>query len=549
MAFKNPIIPGFAPDPSIVLVQDTFYLVNSSFHLYPGLPIFASKDLIAWRHIGNAIHRPTQLSLAQSSTKLNRDSASGESAPATGGLYAPTIRHHNGVTYIVCTNVIYDLAKDKEGDWVSGLTFQNFIISTPDICSGQWSDPVFFDFHGIDPDLFFDDDGRAYISGSSWHPVPSSCIVCFEVDIATGRKVTEEKVLWTGHMGCIPEGPHIYKRNGWYYLLISEGGTHDGHCISIARARTIWGHYETCERNPILPPMIGIDQSVFCHNNGHGDLVRDPSGDWWLVCLGARKDRAGRMVLGRETFLTAVKWQDGQVWPEIQWQIPRVLCRRPLGDEGECDESGCSVLVSLPVEGAPSPLSPRLDLVWVRDPDLSRCRGSQDGRMISLLPSRTDLGQCTGEPTAFVGRRQRRLAGSATVDLMISSFFEQTVDAKIGLAYYKDEHRYARIMYQPSSGAVIFEAVNRAKDPPIVMEKSVGIGCAPGTKIQFRILYTEQLLHFLYRVGEVDGRSGWHSCGLIDTLELTGNDFTGPVIGIFAIGVGEEWWTFENVDI
>ncbi|KAL3462520.1 glycosyl hydrolase [Aspergillus heterothallicus] len=555
MAYRNPIIPGFAPDPSIVRIRDTFYLVNSSFHLFPGLPIFASKDLIAWRHIGNAINRPTQLSLAHSGTKLNCGSGgggdSGDKAPATGGLYAPSIRHYNGMTYIVCTNVLYDPGKDS-GDWISGIDFQNFIISTPDIGVGQWSDPVYFDFHGIDPDLFFDDDddGRAYISGSSWVPKPSCCISCFEIDVATGRKMTREHVLWDGYMQIIPEGPHVYKRDGYYYLLIAEGGTHDGHCISIARAPSIWGPYESCSANPILQPTGGrTDSSSFCHYNGHGDLVQDVHGEWWLVCLGVRRDRAGRMVLGRETFLASVDWQAEQPWPRIQQPIPYKLQRTLiLPSPGECDEDASS-RPSLGREMTPSPLSPKIDLVWIRDPDFSRCQVSQDSRVISLLPSRTDLGQCTAEPTAFVGRRVRRAKGLATVDLLLTQALTKTRETKTGLAYYKDEYRYARIMYDPRNQEMVFEVVNHAKDPPILITKRSKVSCGQSTRMQFRILYTEQLINFLCRVGDFDDGKGWVSHGLIDTLDMSGHDFTGPVVGVFATGGEEEWCTFDNVEI
>ncbi|KAL3491713.1 glycosyl hydrolase [Aspergillus germanicus] len=498
MAYRNPIIPGFAPDPSTVRIRDTFYLVNSSFHLSPGLPIFASKNLISWRHIGNATNRPTKLSLAHSGTKLNCVSGghSVDKAPATGGLYAPTIRHYNGITYIVCTNVIYDQGKD-DGDWISGLDFQNFIISTPDIGVGQWSDPVYFDFHGIDPDLFFDDDGRAYISGSSWMPKPSCCISCFEIDITTGRKMAQEIIIWDGYMQIIPEGPHVYKRDGYYYLLVAKGGTHDGHCISIARVPSIWGPYES-------------------------NLVQDLHGEWWLVCLGVRRDRAGRMVLGRETFLATVDWQAEQTWPRIQQLIPFELRRALIPSTGEC-EGDASFRPSLPREMTPSPLSPKIDLVRIRDPDFSRCQVSQDGRVISLLPSPTDLGQCSGGSTAFVGWKVRRVKGLATVDLLLTPALTNTGEAKVGLAYYKDEYRYARILYEPGNQAMVFEVVNHSKDPPILM-----------TKIS-------KLIHFLFRVGNVDDDKGWVSRGLVDTLDMSGDDFTGPVVGVFATGEGEEW--------
>ncbi|CAG7921569.1 unnamed protein product [Penicillium olsonii] len=548
MAPQNPIIPGFAPDPSIVRIRDTFYLVNSSFHLFPGLPIFASKDLIAWRHIGNAINRPAQLSLSRSGTRLSPVTSDwGEKSPATGGLYAPTIRHHKGVIYIVCTNVIYQPDKDQ-GDWVSGLEFENFIISTPDISLDVWSDPIYFDFYGIDPDLFFDENDRAYISGSSWMPSPSCSISCFEIDLQAGRKKTNERVLWHGYMQVIPEGPHLFKRDGYYYLLIAEGGTHDGHCVSIARASNIWGPYESCPQNPILPPTAGLSPPPYCHYNGHADLVQGVKGDWWSVCLGVRRDRAGRMVRGRETFLAAVDWQSGQTWPQIQQPIPQDILRINLYHREELEESKC-LLSSNQIEPVLSTSSPTTDLVWIRDPDLSRYQWSQDIKSISILPLPTEMGQCTGKPTAFAGRRIRRSEGSATADLLGSSAHKDSQDLKIGLAYYKDEYRFSRIFYELSNQAIVFDAVNHSKSPPILMESRIKVGEQRDTRIQFRIRYTDQLIQFLFRMVDGDNESEWQSHGLVDTLDMTGKDFTGPVIGVFAIGKGEDWWTFENVDI
>ncbi|KAF8863143.1 Arabinanase/levansucrase/invertase [Acephala macrosclerotiorum] len=155
----NPIIPGFALDPSIIQIDVTFF-VNSTFHVFPGLPIYASKDLISWKHIGNALHRQSQLSLARSSTNIWPQDDTGKSLLATGGLYAPTIRHHNGIIYIVCTNIIHTPTSAKD-------IFENFIISTTDIWSNEWSDPIYFEFEGIDPSILFDDDGRSYIQGSA----------------------------------------------------------------------------------------------------------------------------------------------------------------------------------------------------------------------------------------------------------------------------------------------------------------------------------------------------------------------------------------------
>jgi beta-xylosidase len=224
---------------------------------------------------------------------------------ATGGLYAPTIRYYNGTVYIVCTNIIHP------GNSTEDIT-QNFIVSTNNIWSNEWSDPIYFDFHGIDPSIFLDDDGRAYIQGSA-SPGPMTKIHLFEIDLKTGEKLSEEKKIWDGTGGIYPEGPHIYKKDGWYYLMISEGGTHEGHMITVARSRDIWGSYEAFERNPILTTK-GTDEYI--RYTGHCDMFEDQQGKWWAGCLGVRKDKEGRFVMGRETFLTTGEWLEGD-WPKL----------------------------------------------------------------------------------------------------------------------------------------------------------------------------------------------------------------------------------------
>ncbi|KPM40589.1 hypothetical protein AK830_g5961 [Neonectria ditissima] len=197
----NPIIPGFAPDPSLVKVSDWYFLVNSTFHLFTGLPIYASRDLISWKHIGNAINRRDQLSLAQSDTKFAElPDSPDEVLLATGGLYAPTIRYHEGTFYVVCTNIIHPGGDDVH---------QNFVVTTEDVWKGQWSDPVYFEFKGIDPSILFDGD-KTYIQGSAALG-SSTKINLFEIDLATGKKLTEERSIWGGTGGVYPEGPHLYK--------------------------------------------------------------------------------------------------------------------------------------------------------------------------------------------------------------------------------------------------------------------------------------------------------------------------------------------------
>ncbi|KAJ5489856.1 Concanavalin A-like lectin/glucanases superfamily [Penicillium expansum] len=248
----NPIIPGFAPDPSVVKVGDWYYLVNSSFHLFPGLPIYASKDLLSWHQIGNAIYRQGQLSLARSNTNLNPSSGTGYSQLATGGLYAPTIRHDNGTFYVICTNAIRadKLSADPKA------VKKNFIVSTKDIWANEWSDPVYFDFDGIDPSLFFDGD-KVYAQGA-------------------------------GELGI-------------------KDGTHENHMVTMARSKDIWGPYEGCPNNPILTAR---GTSEYIQHVGHCDAFEDGEGNWWGVCLAVRKDSSGRQIMGRETFLTSGRWDE-----------------------------------------------------------------------------------------------------------------------------------------------------------------------------------------------------------------------------------------------
>jgi beta-xylosidase len=179
-----------------------------------------------------------------SDTRLEEKDEAGDVMHGTGGLYAPTIRHRNGTVYIVCTNIIRARNPDKD-------LAENFIVSTTDIWSGEWSDPVYFEFRGIDPSIFFDGDGKAYIQGSA-APGPMTKIHLFEIDLKTGKKLTEEKKIWDGTGGIYPEGPHLYKKDSWYYIMISEGGTFEGHMITVARSKNVWGPYEAFKQNPIL---------------------------------------------------------------------------------------------------------------------------------------------------------------------------------------------------------------------------------------------------------------------------------------------------------
>ena len=275
----NPVIPGFHPDPSICRVGADYYLACSSFEYFPGVPVFHSRDLVHWTQLGNALDRPSQLRLPPDT-------------PASGGIYAPTLRHHDGRFWLIVTNV-------NDGG--------NLLVTTTDP-AGPWSDPVRLPgVAGIDPDLAWDDNGDCWCTTAGIGQV--------RIDPYTGRTLGPPHRIWAGTPGAkAPEAPHLYRIGDHWYLLIAEGGTERGHAISIARGSTPTGPFEPCPANPILTHR-GTDHPI--QNTGHADLVQAPDGSWWMVLLGVRPQGGspGWHVLGRETFLAPVRWRDG--WPVV----------------------------------------------------------------------------------------------------------------------------------------------------------------------------------------------------------------------------------------
>ncbi|KAF7550517.1 hypothetical protein G7Z17_g5675 [Cylindrodendrum hubeiense] len=392
MHYHNPIIPGFAPDPSIIFVESeqTYFLVNSSFHFYSGLPIYASKDLQDWVHIGNAINRETQIPLNGAKTGIFNIESDQPLVPA-GGLFAPTIRWNQGTFYVICTNFLTDD--------IGNAKCANFYVTATDIWSQKWSDPIYFDFEGIDPSIFFEDDGRAYVQGS-WRDGPLIELNCtirqFEIDIKTGKPLSEIKKIWDGYVGKRnAEGPHIYKKDSYYYLLAAEGGTFEGHLLSIARSRNIWGPYETAECNPILTAEGKVED---IRNTGHGEILQDGDGRWWCVCLGVRYND-GRFPMGRETFLTPVEWPVND-WPKIDH--PRLEFSRDGGD--------------MKIASALDSFKPSADtpFIHIRDPNLEDFRIVDN--TISLIPREIDLSSLSGSPS-FIGQWQRHFTDTAKVTL------------------------------------------------------------------------------------------------------------------------------------
>jgi xylan 1,4-beta-xylosidase len=289
--FSNPVIAGFHPDPSICRVDADYYLACSSFEYFPGVPIFHSRDLVHWSQIGNALERPSQLPLDATT-------------PSSGGVYAPTLRYHDGRFWLIISNV-------SGGGTV--------LFTTADPAAGIWSDPIRLPgVTGIDPDLAWDDEGRCWSTYAGIDQV--------RVDPETGQTLSEPRRLWSGTPGVqFPEAPHLYRVGDYWYLLIAEGGTERGHGISVARGPAPDGPFEPCRANPILSHR-STGRPI--QNTGHGDLVQAPDGSWWMVLLGARPrgGTPGWHVIGRETYLTPVTWADG--WP-VAGEVAPVMTAPP----------------------------------------------------------------------------------------------------------------------------------------------------------------------------------------------------------------------------
>lgn len=415
--FTNPILPGFYPDPSICRVGNDYYLVNSTFEYFPGVPVFHSKDLVHWEQIGYCLTRESQLPLRK--------------AGASGGIFAPTLRYHEGIFYMITTNV-------------SGGG--NFYV-TAENPAGPWSEPVWIkDGGGIDPSLFFDDDGKVYYTRHEGGG--DGYIAQSEIDINTGKLVGSMRNIWSGTGGIWPEGPHLYKIGGKYYLMIAEGGTSYDHRVTIARSDSPFGPFESNPNNPILTHRNRPDHSI--QALGHADMVQTPDG-WWMVCLGIRPQGGHFHHLGRETYLAPVTWKDG--WPivnnngslEAVMPTPNLKCH-PLPQPPAKDEFS----------------SDKLALEWnfLRNPYNSDISLTARPGYLRLNGSAITLND--QDSPAFVGRRQTDLSCRFSVKL---DFVPQASNEEAGLVVRGNEKNHFDIGLTLKDGRrkVFFRTVLKGK--------------------------------------------------------------------------------------
>jgi alpha-N-arabinofuranosidase len=497
---RNPILPGFYPDPSICRVGEDYYLVTSTFEYFPGLPIFHSRDLVHWQQIGHVLERKSQLPL--------------EGIRSSGGLYAPTIRYSDGVFYVANTLV--------DGKTRSG----NFIVTATNP-AGPWSEPHWLDnAPGFDPSLFFDDDGRVWFTGNRMAEQSQyeghTEIWLQELDIINMRLIGEKHVLWDGAFkrAVWAEAPHIYKIIDWYYLMIAEGGTAHNHAVTIARSHKITGPYEVNLRNPILTHRhLGQDYPIV--GTGHADLVDTPSGEWWMVLLAMRPYGGYFYNLGRETFIAPVRWEEE--WPVVSPGTGRVEFEYPAPN-----------LPTSPWPVTPSCEDfegPPLALHWNflrTSPEEYLSLNEKPGYLrLHLRPQR--LAELSNP--SLVARRQQYICFRATTAM---EFLPQSENECAGLALIQNNDFHFLFVVTDRGGPVLQLIRRAAGKEELISQQAVS-----AERFYLKIEAVEQSYQFYYSkaphewqklAGDVDGR-------ILSTPVAGG--FLGTYIGMYASSNGK----------
>ena len=517
MRYQNPILRGFNPDPSICRVGKDYYLVTSTFEYFPGIPVYHSRDLINWKQIGNCIERPEQLDFT--------------GVRSSEGIWAPTIRYEQGVFYVTAT--------------FSGRG--NFYVTSTNPATG-WSDPVWVDFTGIDPSIFFEDDEMYYCAndiGDRQKKHGSEGFSLAKMDKVTGKVLGEIRRIWTGNGGGWVESPHIYHVGEYYYLFASEGGTNQGHMVTVARSRNIWGPYEGCPENPILTNRDDTSKQISC--SGHCDLVEDTYGNWWIVHLGTRSDR-GLTNLGRETFLMPVTWVDG--WPVIGWDkkshlvvdLPdRCLLRKesfgvsshiPVTEQ-ELTQQALSRMWNCNFE------SETWEPQWLfrRIPDMQKIQRGNGKLILDAADGKLEdaFGTVSG---VFLRPLDKKCSVETVLD------FEPTLDgACAGLTAYLTEDYFYRIMKIREAGKNYLVVERRMEDVVVEAFRQE----VPTGKLMLKIANDGEKYHFSYGLQKEDLLTSQQDAKEADTLqevataatkflstEIVGKSFTGTLFGVFA---------------
>lgn len=504
--YQNPVLAGFYPDPSICRVGDDYYLINSTFAYFPGIPIFHSRDLVNWSQIGHVIDRPAQ---------LNYDGLG-----VSRGIFAPAISQHNGTFYVICTMV------DAGG---------NFLMTATNP-AGPWSDPIWFNFEGIDPSLFFDANGRAWLVNNGapeGKPLYEGhrAIWIQEFDIAAKKLVGPRSVIVNGGVDLSKkpvwiEGPHLYQKDGWYYLCAAEGGTGDNHSQVILRSKSVTGPFLPWEKNPILTQR-DLDGTVpqAVTTTGHADLVIGPDGNWWSIFLGCRPFAGKYYATGRETFLLPVKWTDDG-WPQILPPGERVPYVMPEPKVGR-------VIPNAPFA---TPLTgnftwrdeftgPTLSPLWVMLRQPHETWWHQANGQLALTP-RNDTLSGKGQPS-FFGRRLQHARFEASVALEVPA----TVGVSAGLVAFQNEtHHYYFAVRRTAENVQVFLERLTGKEPELVASAKL----TEVKQLKLRLTGEDKILSFSYAADSGDWQTLVPDADATVITTQAAGGFVGALVGLHA---------------
>jgi xylan 1,4-beta-xylosidase len=481
ISYTNPVMPGFYPDPSICRVGEDYYLVTSSFEFFPGVPIFHSRDLIHWQQIGHCLTRASQLSLTE--------------AGSSCGIFAPTLRYHAGIFYMITTNISHG---------------GNFYVHTTDP-AGSWSEPIWVVQGGIDPSLCFDGE-HVYLTSNG--DLPQVGIYQCEIDSKDGRQLTETRFIWGGSGGRYPEAPHLYHIRDAYYLMIAEGGTEYGHMETLARSTSPWGPFEACPYNPILTHRDQAHHPI--QGTGHADLLEAHDGSWWLVFLAFRPHDRLYHHLGRETYLAPVSWTpDG--WPVVSPEktvavnmTVAALPQHAWEIEPERDEFDAASL--------------RLHWNFLRNPHAEHYSLSERPGWLRLYGSTLNL-DAQASPT-FIGRRQQHF--NCCVRALLD-FDPEQEGHEAGLTVLMNERHHYEIALTCMRGDRSIIVRRRIGDlVAVVAWEMIEAGC-----VELEIRADRDVYRFSYAPAEQPMRQLATGATRYLSTEVAGG-FTGVYIGIYA---------------
>lgn len=475
---RNPILPGFNPDPSIVRAGDDYYVATSTFEWFPGVQIHHSRDLIHWQLLTRPLTRASQLNMLGD--------------PDSCGVWAPCLSYDDGLFYLIYTDV-----KRYGRTTVAGVTgaslrdFHNYVVTSMRI-DGEWSDPVYLNSSGFDPSLFHDDDGRKYLLNMLWDHRPGhnrfAGIVLQEYSVAERKLIGQRRLIFEGTPLGLTEAPHLYKRNGYYFLLTAEGGTGWGHAVTLARSRELTGPYELHPDVYILSSRNRPD--IELQRAGHADLVETQNGETYMVHLCGRPLRnRGRCTLGRETAIQKMVWSDddwlrtadGQGLPYVEVDAPQ-----------------------LPVHAFPEPVTREnfdesqlpLDFQWLRSPwpDELFSLTARPGYL--RLFGRESVGSLFRQ--ALVARRQQAHCFSAAT---VVDFEPEHFQQMAGLVCYYNgaKYHYFYISHDEIMGKHL-RVMSGLPDQPQGDAFTTPIAIASGVPVHLRVEVDYERLYFAYRV-------------------------------------------------